>query len=175
MRCLDPDIDGVARTRGSVTRRRAASLGFALLAWLAIAGPADAASRGNRQMAAPSDAVARRMVKIALITFNNAVKTGNFTVLRLRTAKRFRASFSAVKLRRRFAAFSKRRIDLSPIVSLGVIWAARPAVGKKGRLRLRGYFRTVPKIVRFDFRYAFEGGAWMLTHIAIRVTDPPAK
>ncbi len=164
-----------------MTIGRTASIGFALLAWLVIAGHADAASRGDHQMAAaaspaaPSDAVSRRMVKIALITFNNAVKTGNFTVLRLRTAKRFRASFSAVKLRRRFAAFLKRRIDLSPIVSLGVIWAARPAVGEKGRLRLRGHFGTVPKIVRFDFRYASEGGAWMLTHIAIRVTDPPAK
>lgn len=162
--------------------RRTAALGIALLAWLAIAGQAEAASRGGHQLAAasrtpvaPSDAVARRMVKIALITFNNAVRTGNFTVLRLRTAKRFRASFSAVKLRRRFAVFKKRRIDLSPIVSLGVIWAARPAVGEKGRLHLRGHFRTVPKIVRFEFRYLFEGGAWMLTHIDVRVTDPPAK
>ena len=156
-------------------RRRAAALVVVPLAWLAIVFPADAASRGKPRMAAPSDAVARRMVKIALITFNNAVETGNFTVLRLRTAKRFRASFSAVKLRRRFAAFRKRRIDLSPIVSLGVIWAGRPVVDNKGRLRLRGHFRTVPKIVRFEFRYLFEGGAWMLTHIAVRVTDPPAK
>ena len=164
-----------------MTIRWMASIGYALLAWLAIAGHAEAASRGDHQVAAaaspaaPSDAVSRRMVKIALITFNNAVKTGNFTVLRLRTAKRFKASFSAVKLRRRFATFRKRRVDLSPIVSLGVIWGKRPVVDGKGRLHLRGYFRTVPKIVRFDFRYLFEGGAWMLTHIAIRVTDPPTK
>ncbi len=158
------------------------AVGVVLFAWLVIGpGNADAASSGKRQLAAvsrpvsPSDAVARRMAKIALITFNNAVKTGNFSVLRLRAAKRFRASFSAAKLRRRFAAFRKRRVDLSPIVSLGVIWAGRPIVDAKGRLRLRGHFRTVPKIVRFEFRYNFEGGQWMLTHIAIRVTDPPAK
>ena len=155
--------------------RLIASLGFAALVWLVIAGQADAASRDGRKMAAPSDAVARRMVKIAIVTFNNAVRTGNFTVLRLRTARGFRAKFSAGKLRARFAAFRKKRIDLSPIVSLGVIWGKRPVVGGKGRLYLRGYFRTVPKIVRFDFRYLFEGGEWMLTHIAVRVTDPPAK
>lgn len=155
--------------------RRTLSLGFAILAWLSVAGPAEAASRDSRKMTAPSDAVARRMVKIAIVTFNNAVRTGNFTVLRLRTAKGFRAKFSARKLRVRFATFRKKRIDLSPIVSLGVIWGKRPVVGEKGRLYLRGYFRTVPKIVRFDFRYLFEGGEWMLTHIAVRVTDPPAK
>ena len=163
-------------------RQLRAALGIVLLAGLAVgAGGAGAASPGEHQLAAaatpaaPSDAVARRMAKIALITFNNAVATGNFTVLRLRTAKRFRASFSAVKLRRRFAAFIKRRVDLSPIVSLGVNWAVRPAVDGKGRLRLRGHFKTVPKIVRFEFRYVFEGKEWMLTHIAVRVTDRLAK
>ncbi|MHA1537762.1 MAG: hypothetical protein ACTSUD_09410 [Alphaproteobacteria bacterium] len=149
--------------------------GLALLVWLAIGIQAEAASGAKARTVSPSDAVARRMVKITLVTFNNAVRTGNFTVLRLVTAKRFRARFSAAKLRRRFATFRKRRVDLSPIVSLGVIWDQRPVVDRKGGLRLRGYFATLPRIVRFDFRYRMEGGAWMLTHIAIHTNDSPAK
>jgi len=120
----------------------------------------------------PNRADAASLAKVTLITLNNAVTTGNFAVLRARSALAFRKAFSAAKLRRQFAGFVKQRVDLSTIAGLAPVWSEGPAIDGAGRLRLRGRFNTAPRLVRFDIGYVWERGAWRLTHIAVDTTEP---
>jgi len=121
----------------------------------------------------PPDAKeAASMVKVTLVTLNNAVQSRNFSVLWSQSAYRLRRKYSVVKLRRAFAPFIKQRVDLAPALNLAPVWRAPPRVDERGELQLLGWFRTRPRIVRFDLRYLRERGRWRLSMIEVDTTEP---
>lgn len=126
----------------------------------------------KEKLGLPSGVETRRLVKITLITFNNAVKTGNFSVLHTKAATPFRRKYKPAGLRWLFRDFRARKIDIAAIVNLEPIWAEAPQVDNNGQLRLRGYFATLPSQVRFDLSYAKERKSWRLTRIGIDVGAP---
>jgi hypothetical protein len=154
-----------------------------LAASLGLAVPRDAAAAAKKNAkaaakipsklpAAPDANRAASMVKVTLVTLNNAVLTKNFSVLWSQAAYGFRRKYSVAKLRGAFAPFAKQGVDLAPALNLKPTWGAPPQVDAHGELRLLGWFATRPRIVRFDLRYLHERGRWRLSLIDIDTTQP---
>jgi hypothetical protein len=125
----------------------------------------------SRPPVAPSRKRAASLVKVTLVTVNNAVLTRNFSVLWSQSSYRLRRKYSVAKLRRAFARFIKQRVDLAPALNMRPVWRAPPRVDAYGELRLIGWFRTRPRIVRFDLRYVRERGRWRLSMIDVDTTQ----
>ena len=138
----------------------------------AAAKKAGKAKIPNRLPAPPDKTRAASMVKVTLVTLNNAVLSKNFSVLWSKSAYGLRRRYSAAKMRRAFAPFIKQGVDIAPALNLRPIWNIEPTVDAHGELRLAGWFRTRPRIVRFDLRYLRERGRWRLSMIDVDTTQP---
>lgn len=143
-------------------------------AMAAAAGKASNAAKKipNKLPPAPDEKRAASMVKVTLVTLNNAVQSKNFSVLWSQAAYAFRRKYTVVKLRHAFAPFIKQGVDLASALNLNPEWSAPPDVDAHGELRLSGWFRTQPRIVRFDLRYTHERGRWRLSMIDVDTTQP---
>lgn len=133
------------------------------------------ATATKRPPSVPSETELRKLVKVTLITFNDAVQTRDFSVLHSKTSVAFRKSYSPKRLRGIFWNFIVRKVDISPIVNLEPRWDDPPVINADGRLQLQGHFETTPSVVKFEFLYTYEGGEWRLTHINVDVAPPPSQ
>ena len=120
--------------------------------------------------ATPSDKRAASMVKVTLVTLNNAVLTRNFSVLWSQSSYGLRRRYSTARLRQAFAPLIRQRVDLAPALNLQPLWRRPPLVDARGELRLLGWFHTQPRVVRFDLRYVRERGRWRLSMIGVDTT-----
>jgi hypothetical protein len=190
VRHLDPDdhgapwprrsLSGLWRgiARGWISRAVAGaiivSLGLATQN-VALAAAKKTSKIPSKLPPAPDSKHAASMVKVTLVTLNNAVLTKNFGVLWSQSASTLRRRYSKARLRRAFASFIKRGVDLAPALNLAPKWSASPQVDAHGELRLVGWFHTRPRIVRFDLRYLRERGRWRLSMIDVDTTRPANK
>jgi hypothetical protein len=111
------------------------------------------------------------LVRSALLTLNDANRSGNYTVLRDLAAPDFQARNSAADLANIFANLRQRHIDLHAAALLAPQLAAAPALDDKGMLRLTGHFPTRPQQINFDLLFQNAGGEWRLFGIAIATPD----
>jgi hypothetical protein len=111
------------------------------------------------------------LVRSALLTLNDANRSGNYTVLRDLAAPDFQARNSAADLANIFGNLRQRHIDLHAAALLAPLLAAAPALDDKGMLRLTGHFPTRPQQINFDLLFQNVGGEWRLFGIAIATPD----
>jgi hypothetical protein len=118
------------------------------------------------------------LLRNTLITLNDALQTGNFTVLRDRGAPGFRDANSAAKLGQAFSDLAARRIDLSPVSVVTPQLTENPALDQQqGMLRLKGYFPLQPTPVIFEVLYQSVDGRWRLFGLSVQPASavPPPQ
>lgn len=109
------------------------------------------------------------LLRSTLITLNDALQTGNYTVLRDRGAPGFRAANSAARLSQIFADLASQRIDLSPITLIAPQLSEPPGLDQQnGMLRLKGYFPSQPVQINFEVLYQAVDGQWQLFGISVQ-------
>jgi hypothetical protein len=115
------------------------------------------------------------LIRSALLTLNDANRSGNYSVLRDLAAPDFQARNTAADLAGIFANLRQRRIDLHAAAMIAPQLAAAPALDDKGMLRLTGLFPTQPQQIKFDLLFQNVGGEWRLFGISIATPDavPP--
>ncbi len=159
---------------------------LALAALLTAAAPAAAqAPKAADPKAAPARAPQVAMpdaegivllIRTTLISLNDAVQTGNFTVLRDRAAPGFRDANSAARLGVLFAGLAQRGIDLAAVSILAPQLDEAPAVDSQSNmLRIKGHFPGQP--VRIDFELLFQpvAGRWRVFGLSVQpVSTAPA-
>lgn len=111
------------------------------------------------------------LIRSALLTLNDANRSGNYTVLRDLAAPDFQARNSAADLANIFANLRQRHFDLYAAALLAPQLAAAPAIDDKGMLRLTGHFPTRPQQINFDLLFESVGGEWRLFGISIATPD----
>src|SRR5262245_26737983 len=85
------------------------------------------------------------LLRTTLITLNDAIQTGNFTVLRDMAAPGFRDANTAGRLAQSFSDLASKGIDLSPTSVIAPQLTEPPGLDQaKGMLRLKGYFPGQP-------------------------------
>jgi len=115
------------------------------------------------------------LIRSALLTLNDANRSGNYSVLRDLAAPDFQARNSAADLAQIFANLRQRRIDLHAAALLAPQLAAAPSLNDQAMLRLTGHFPTQPQQSNFDLMFQSVGGEWRLIGISIATPDAAAQ
>ncbi|MCC7251043.1 hypothetical protein [Hyphomicrobium sp.] len=143
----------------------AAAAGCAALL-LVFAQPAKAQAPPAATAAAPAmpdGAAIVILVRSTLLTLNDAVRSGNFTVLRDVAAPGFRDANTAARLSQIFASLMRDRIDLAPVAIASPQLAEAPAIDPKtGMLTIKGAFVLVARRLDFTVVYQNVRGSWLL-------------
>ena len=103
---------------------------------------------------------------------NDAIQTGNFTVLRDKAAPGFREVNSAARLGQIFADLAARKMDLSVTSVLSPQLTEAPVLDQaKGMLNIKGYFPTTPVQINFEMLFQSVAGRWRLFGISVQPTN----
>lgn len=143
--------------------------------FLAFAGSATAqqalaqgAANPRQRVVMPNGRSIVLLVRTTLVTLGNAIKTGNFTVLRDMGAPGFRKANTAADLARSFSDLAARGIDLSVVSVIAPKLSERPKLDRQRRmLRLEGYFPTRSKRIEFEILFQAVDGHWRLFGLSV--------
>lgn len=171
---------------GQARRSRAGALtGAALLALLAGSAFAqDPAAKSAPSQTAPAAAAPQvampeaetivLLLRTTLLTLNDALQTGNFTVLRDVAAPGFRDVNSAARLSGIFGNLMRQGADLAPVAILTPQLSEPPTIDlKTSMLRIKGSFHGQsgpgqPGRLDFEIVYQPVRGHWRLFGIAVQ-------
>jgi hypothetical protein len=116
------------------------------------------------------------LLRTTLISLNDAIQTGNYTVLRDRGAPGFREANSAARLSQSFSDLASKGIDLSGVTVMTPQLIEPPGLDEqKGMLHLRGYFPTKPVQINFEVLYQSVAGHWQLFGLSVQPSAPPPE
>ena len=141
--------------------------------------PAQKAAPAAPQVVMPDAEKIVLLLRTTLITLNDAVQTGNFTVLRDMGAPGFREANTAARLAQSFSDLASKGIDLSPTSVIAPQLSEPPGLDQKqGMLRLKGYFPGQPVQINFEMLFQAINGRWRLFGLSVQPgpsTPPPAS
>ena len=127
------------------------------------------------QSKVPSERVLEALVKVTLLSFNDANVTGNYTVFHAKLSKPFRQQFSPERLEETFKDFARKDIDFDIIAAYKPVYDPEPRVDDEGKLLVRGYFPTEPARVVYDLKFIPSDGEWKLISINVKTERAPSK
>jgi hypothetical protein len=135
----------------------------------AAATPAAAATQ---QVAMPDADKIVLLLRSTLLTLNDALQTGNYTVLRDMGASGFRAANTAAKLTQIFAPLAAQAVDLTAAAVLAPQLTEMPTIDpQRQMLRLKGFFPGQPQQINFEVLYEPVAGHWRLFGISVAMTQ----
>jgi len=138
------------------------------------AAPPQQSAATSPTPAIPQPEVLLVLIRTTLIALNQAVYTGNFTVLRDLGSPAFQAANSAAQLGVIFADLRNRNIDLFPAAVVSPKLSEAPKITQEQMLRLVGYFPTTPLQIQFQMLFQPVNGQWRLFGMAVNTAVPPA-
>jgi hypothetical protein len=160
------------RDENCVTMPLKTSIVAALALALVLAG-AGHAQAPRAQVVMPDAEKIVLLLRTTLVTLNDAVQTGNFTVLRDMGAPAFSEANSAARLSQSFSDLASKRIDLSPVTVIAPQLTEPPGLDQqKGMLHLKGYFPGNPVQINFEVLYQSVGGRWRLFGLSVQSGTP---
>jgi hypothetical protein len=150
---------------------------------LALGGEASAQGAGvapaPQQVVIPDAQKIVLLLRSTLLTLNDAIQTGNFTVLRDVGAPGFRDANSPARLSQAFSNLASQGMDLSAVTVIAPQLTEPPALDQqKGMLHLKGYFPGQPVQINFEILYQSVGGRWRLFGLSVQpsaATPQPAQ
>jgi hypothetical protein len=121
------------------------------------------------QVAMPDAEKIVLLVRTTLLTLNDALRTGNYTVLRDKGAPGFRDANSAARLGQIFASLAATGVDLSVVSVMTPQLSEAPLLDQaRGTLNLKGYFPTTPTQIDFEVLYQSVNGHWQVFGLSVQ-------
>jgi hypothetical protein len=120
----------------------------------------------------PNATVQEMLIKAALLSFNDANVTGNYSVFHAKLSKPFRDQFPPEKLAATFKGFRDQHVDFELIVAKQPVPVEEAKVDDRGVLTIKGYFDTQPSRVNYDLAFILSDGDWKLIRINVDVKKP---
>lgn len=143
-------------------------LAFAIFATLANA-PATAQTVAQPLPPEPDAERIVMLIRNTLLTLNDALETGNFTVLRDLSAPGFRDANSAVRLGFIFENLARSGIDLSPAATLAPQLSDTPTINpQSGMLHIKGTFADQRLPIGFEMLYQPVGSRWRIFGLSVQ-------
>jgi len=113
------------------------------------------------------------LLRSTLNTLNDAIQTGNYTVLRDKGAPGFTQANSSARLSQSFADLASRGVDLAVVNIIAPQLTDPPGLDQaKGFLRLKGYFPGQPVQINFEVIYQAVNGRWRLFGLSVQPAAP---
>jgi len=142
---------------------------------LANAGPT-ASQTEQLQVAMPDAQKIVLLARTTLLTLNDAIQTGNYTVLRDIGAPRFRQANTAAQLAQAFSNLASRNIDLSVVSVITPQLKEQPRLDQKEKmLHMKGYFPGERMRLNFELLYQAVDGRWRLFGLSVQPDDTEAS
>jgi hypothetical protein len=135
-------------------RRHMRALAGAIAAAFLLGMPAGAAET------VPSPTTQEVLIKTSLLTLNDAIVSGNFTVPHARLAKPFREQFEPSDLKRAFKSFADQKIDMAVISAAAPVATDDAQIDNRGALLLRGRFDVGRSRVSYKLDFLPSEGEW---------------
>jgi hypothetical protein len=116
------------------------------------------------------------LLRTSLTTLNNALQTGNYTVLRDMGAPGFRKANSAARLSQIFVNLVEKNVDMSVVSVQAPKLSQAPTLDQqKGMLHLKGYFPGQPTQINFELLYKAVAGRWRLFGMSVQPGAVPLR
>ncbi|RWD69250.1 hypothetical protein [Mesorhizobium sp.] len=112
------------------------------------------------------------LARSTMMALQQAVETGNFTVLRDMGSPGFRTQNTAADLALRFQALRQSGADLTAVAVIAPQLSTPPFLDPQKQLHLVGLFPTQPLEIDFDLSFENVDNRWRVS--AIGVTTAPA-
>lgn len=107
------------------------------------------------------------LVRSALMTLDDANRTGNYSVLRDRSGTAFQKRNSAADLAQTFHGFRAQRIDLAAAALLEPQLIGPVKRPNAETMIVTGGFATVPRPVLFELGFVAEDGQWRIDQLSV--------
>jgi hypothetical protein len=148
--------------------RLALTIVLMLGAWPAGAQAADAPKKPEApEIVLPSAETVVILIRTTLLSLNDAMRTGNYTVLRDVASPSFREANSAGRLSQIFADVAAKNLDLAAVAILGPQLSQAPSIDQNKRLHISGYFPGNPVQLNFDLIFEPVNGQWRLFGLSV--------
>ena len=125
------------------------------------------AQPSQSEVVMPEPAKIVLLLRSTMMTLNDALQTGNFTVLHDIGAPSFREANSAARLSHQFTDLASRGVDLSATSIITPQITEAPTLDK-GMLHVKGYFPGQPIEIDFEVLYQAIGGHWRLFGLSVQ-------
>jgi hypothetical protein len=107
------------------------------------------------------------MVRSTLVALDQAIRTGNYTVVRDLGAPIFQQQNTAARLGAVFAQLAARSPFLARVAVLVPQYTQGPALDAKGFLHVVGNFPTQPSQIQFNLVYQWANGQWRYVSVGV--------
>ncbi len=115
----------------------------------------------------PSAETTLILIRATLLTLNDALRTGNYTVLRDVASPSFREANTAGRLYEIFLDLNAKHIDLSSVAILAPQVPQAPSIDQNRRLHIAGYFPGSPIQLNFDLIFEAVNNQWRLFGLSV--------
>ncbi|MFM1814236.1 MAG: hypothetical protein RLZ98_931 [Pseudomonadota bacterium] len=139
--------------------------------FLAMPGPGRAQTASGVTPVLPGPEKIVLLTRSALLTLNDALQTGNFTVLRDKAAPDFAKANTAARLGRIFESLAS--IDLAPVAIIAPQLSAKPTLDANNYLHLKGFFPGQPVQINFSLVFQPLDSQWRLYSISVNPIKVP--
>lgn len=137
------------------------------------ARPAPLVPAGAQLAVPPAEAMVI-LIRSSVVALSHANLTNNYSVLSAMGSPTFRTANPPARLAEVFASFRSNNIDMNPVVYVTPQLTQQPVI-ENGRLRLKGFFPTLPMQVNFDLGFEPAGGVWKLFGLAVDLKAATAQ
>jgi hypothetical protein len=138
------------------------------------AAPGPGVPQASPQVAIPDADRILLLIRTALLSLNDALQTGNFTVLRDTGAPAFREANTPARLSQAFSGLAAQGIDLSAVAVMAPQLTEVPRLDERSMLHLKGIFPGQPLQINFEVIYAVVAGRWRLFGLSVAAVPPQA-
>lgn len=115
------------------------------------------------------------LARSTMTALQQAVETGNFTVLRDLGSPRFRAENTAGDLAIKFQALRLTGADLTAVAVITPQLSTPPFLDPQKQLHLVGLFPTQPLEIDFDLSFENVDNRWKISSIAVTTAPAPTR
>jgi hypothetical protein len=120
-----------------------------------------------QEYAVPSAETIVVLIRSALLSLNDALHTGNYTVLRDVASPSFREANSVGRLNQIFSGLAAQGIDMGAVAILSPKLPQAPNIDQNRRLHIAGFFPGEPIQVNFELVFEAVANQWRLYAISV--------
>ncbi len=124
----------------------------------------------------PSTEVVEALVKETISQFEDAVDSGDFSVIHEKSSSDFQSTYTVDEMTEAFKSYTDKKSIVVPILKkaekLDAEFSSPPSVRHEKNLNIlmaAGNFPTKPFGLRFDFEYVMREGEWKMLKLVINI------
>lgn len=139
----------------------------------AVVSTLTAGSAKAEELAVPDREAANTLVRNSMLSFDHAIKNGDFETLFSELSELWQNQTSPEAIRAIMETLINEKPDFSGVAEVDAVFSSPPKLSDSGWVELSGFFPTQPRKSVFDLTYLPQAGEWKLAGFNIRTAAYP--